>query len=65
MCDKLAPAKLIQRLFRLPPNPRIMVDIVLHQMLDVFVDSAVIFGSDTFQLDLKFTAEPNFYCHAT
>jgi hypothetical protein len=61
MGQELTPVELRNTARHLLPEPYIVIQVVLHELLDVFVRAPLDFGSDPVKLRLKFGGKVHFH----
>ena len=61
MSEALAPIQLFEALPDLLPDPRIMIEIILHKLLDITIGIAAVLRCDAVQFHLKVGIEMYFH----
>ena len=61
MRQKLPAVELLKAALHLVPEPQVVIEIVLHKLLNVFVRTAANIGSNTIKLRLQFWGEVHFH----
>lgn len=61
MGEKLSSIELVQTFLHLLAKPCVMINVVFHQLLDVFLRTPVVLGSDT--VEFRFQVRMEVYLH--